>query len=105
MIICLTKYLLGIQVVTKTWPIEEVLNDMWVQNLYVDAKECRLATHSLLRTIVSQMETLWPKPMSRSKLPLTCHVHDLQSNQTWVAGENGEVPHVRDDVTGEWHPV
>lgn len=55
-----------------------VLRDLGISELYVDDRIQREATFSLLRTIVSQLEQIVPKPVERSTVPMEWRIGKLQ---------------------------
>ena len=56
---------------------DSILRDQAVSDLYIADKMERQSSHCLLRGVVSQLEALFPNPLSRGKLALDVLVSRL----------------------------
>ena len=73
-------------------PIDTIIRDRELSNLWVNDRLEREAAWSLMRAVVSAMEQAVDNPISRSRLPDTVHVRRIQDRAiSRVVTEDGEV--------------
>lgn len=79
------------QVVEKIVPVDLILRDLSVSELYIDDALQRQATHALFRTVVTQLEAVIDRPVSRSCLPDSIHIGRLEAGQVLVQLSDGSL--------------
>ena len=63
-------FLFGRSVLEKFVPIELILGDRILTDLYIQDSLERQSAHSLLRALITAIEDVFPKPLSRATLPV-----------------------------------
>jgi hypothetical protein len=89
----------------KHVPIEIVLRDQSVSELYILDKIERQASHQLLRAIVTQLEGLFPDPIRRSRLADTVRVGRLVNPDERRSRDAVGLPVIVNDSAGTSVPV
>ena len=89
----------AVQVCDKNVPVELLLRDASLTDLYIRSKLERQSSHSLLRSLVTALERTFVDPISRGFLPLDVHVEALDSlDHQRVTLGNGRIVLVNTDT-------
>ena len=87
------------QVLPRCIPLDCILKDQAVSELYVHDKLVRTASHSLLRAFWCQMGHLLSVPLETSKLPSTVRIMPLQDTDEILVDDAGQ-PEILNQRTG-----
>ena len=86
------------QVVEKIVPVDVILRDQGVTELFVQDRMTRVSTHALFRALVTQMEDLVPDIIQRSVLPpdvLIAPFSDPDDNWVLLPGGKATIVNAR----------
>lgn len=83
------------QVIEKLIPMELILRDLSVSEMYIMDSMVRQSTHALLRVVISQLEQVAANPVQRGRLPSDVHVGVLGADEVLVQLDDGTLCIVR----------